>query len=273
MFNWFKNKHSLIPDDIDEGIVSSNFCEVKLNSKIILPENVVCFVTYKDKLYLTLSTGEYEFNTATIPEIYKKQAKNEKLKKLLLDLFFVNLKEFNYDFSLNEKIKINRDEAHLKFDILSKYKVKNPNEIFKYIQNEFEIPTSKDSNDCIDYLIKDITEKQINKTKFTEPTLSITQAEAISEKVKKEFLKIGIEITSFYISLTNKPSENPIEKNIEMPKVEEQPKEIINTTFTLPIDQIEKKAYTEETTQKTCPNCGIKLIPNAMFCHRCGKVL
>ena len=265
VFNWFKNKHSLIPDDIDEGIVSSNFCDVKLNSKIAVHENIVCFVTYKDKLYLTLTAGEYEFNTATLPEIYRKQAKNEKLKKVLLDLFFVNMNEFVYDFSLNEKVKINRDEAHLKFDIMSKYKVKNPTVIFKYIQNEFEIPTAKASNDCINYLIKDITKKQIYKTKFAEPTLSINQAEAISDKVKNEFLKIGIEVTQFYISLANNPNEIMPKKKIEMPKIEETPAP--------PIDQPEKKEYTEENTQKTCPNCGMKLIPNAMFCHRCGKVL
>ena len=94
MFNWFKNKlNSLIPSDFEKGFMSYNFCSVKINSNLTVPENSVCFVCYRNKIYLELTAGSYTLDENTLHSVYIKQSKNKELKKIKLDLYFVNLKK------------------------------------------------------------------------------------------------------------------------------------------------------------------------------------
>ena len=109
MFGWFKSKLNLIPNDASKGMLTSNFSTFKLGEKLVIPENLVCLLKYKDKTYKELTPETYSLNKEFLLDLYSKQIKGKKkLKELKADLYFINLSSFNFEFEYTDKIPINK---------------------------------------------------------------------------------------------------------------------------------------------------------------------
>ena len=89
MFNFFKSKTHLIPADLSKGMMTSNFCTIKIDEKLTIPDYASCLICYKDKVYYELNAGTYTLSKEMLIDIYQKQSKhNRKIKNLKLDFYF-----------------------------------------------------------------------------------------------------------------------------------------------------------------------------------------
>ena len=97
MFNWLKklfNPNKLLPKDVETGLMTSMFCNVKFGEKLTVPDNCVCYLSYRDKIYGEFAAGSYDLDEKTLEQIAAKQIKssNKKKKQIKFDLFFVDRK-------------------------------------------------------------------------------------------------------------------------------------------------------------------------------------
>lgn len=308
MFSWLKNKlNTLIPDDANKGIMSSNFCTVKNGSKISVPNAIVCYINYKDKNYLKLNSGEYSLNEATLPELCAKQrGKAKKLKKIKIDFYFINTKKFDMSFRYKDKVEVQNRLAKLIFSIKYNCNVVDDKKIFKSILYLMADPTSVSSATLINDYLKDNLTNYFFKQNLSNIHLDINTKEEIKNRIAKALQKIGLQLNSFEITveeqLNRKKSINktPVHSGFfdsfnDSLALAQQTKEtsnfetnkIVEEKSSENVDQTKEKEYTDtsqtENTTNThqtnttdsnsisvCPRCQNKLIKGSKYCHRCG---
>lgn len=280
MFKLFKNNHnSFIPKDIKNGMHSANFCTVKLGEKIEIDNNLICFVSYKDKIYLELNSGSYVFNKEFLLEIYTKQLKKKKkLKSLNLDLYYVNLNAFSYEFDFSNNLYLTSGKTKTLCSIKTKLKVSDPKLFNKTIINEITGSTAQTSEKFVlEFIEFEIKHYFLRKT-LPSTTLSAQQLEALKIKLTTSLNKIGVELMEFDIVI-NKIANSKNKNTITEPKTSLQYKTIndsekeakaieIEQNLEKTIDQTKSIDYTKENN--VCPICKIKLIKGSIFCHKCG---
>lgn len=308
MFSWLKNKlNSIIPDDIQKGVITSNFCTIKNGSKISVPTGVVCYINYKDKNYLELNAGEYTLNETTLPELCEKQkGKNKKLKKIKIDFYFVNTKQFDISFTYKDKVEIQNRLAKLIFTIKYNCNAIDSKKLFKSILYIIPDPDSVSSAILINDYLKESLMNYFFKRDLENIHLTSDMKEEIKNRISKSLAKIGLQLNSFEIlieervkrkkssnteishtgffdsfndSLTqSKQGTDQVDKNFVANKIVAE-KSIEN------VDQNKKKEYTssdqanttidthssnENSSISICPRCQNKLIKGSKYCHRCG---
>lgn len=308
MFSWLKNKlNSIIPDDIQKGVITSNFCTIKNGSKISVPTGVVCYINYKDKNYLELNSGEYTLNETTLPELCEKQkGKNKKLKKIKIDFYFVNTKQFDISFTYKDKVEIQNRLAKLIFTIKYNCNAIDSKKLFKSILYIIPDPDSVSSAILINDYLKESLMNYFFKRDLENIHLTSDMKEEIKNRISKSLAKIGLQLNSFEIlieervkrkkssnteishtgffdsfnnSLTqSKQGTDQVDKNFVANKIVVE-KSIEN------VDQNKKKEYTssdqanttidthssnENSSISICPRCQNKLIKGSKYCHRCG---
>ncbi len=302
MFNWLKklfNPNKLLPKDVETGLMTSMFCNVKFGEKLVVPDNCVCYLSYRDKIYNEFTAGSYDLDEKTLDPIAAKQFKSasKKKKQVKFDLFFVNLGVFEYETRQREVIPV--DKKLTKFDIKSNFSclVIDPTKFRKYALSFYALIRPIDAEN----LVKDFVREHINKyylkrELFTpiEPT-----AESASFKVylNKKAEKYGFTFNSFDMALWIKAKGNKQPEKQEQVKhfsfferqesnvTETKPSTVKTETINQPmaqeksIDNADNKEYnlnnaeTKEEKQikeDVCPNCQSKRIANSAFCHRCG---
>ena len=284
MFKWLKRKlNYLLPDDIDEGMMSCTFCTIKLGEKISIPENCICLVTYKDKVYNTLQTGNHTLNKELLLDLYQKQLKKQnELIKLKVDFFFINTKAFTYSFDYFDKVPINNKLSKILFNVKININVEQHDLFSSNILSEFASVSALSCEqlilDYVQILIKQFfLHKELDNFSIPEST-----HEEIKEKLTKQLKKIGLSLNLLKVSITsnNKESKTNLaikqnhQENIMMGK-ENKTNYLTQNT----IDQTENKYYNEEnsiTKNKPlthCPKCNCKVINGSLYCHRCGNYL
>ena len=308
MFSWLKNKlNSIIPDDIQKGVITSNFCTIKNGSKISVPTGVVCYINYKDKNYLELNAGEYTLNETTLPELCEKQkGKNKKLKKIKIDFYFVNTKQFDISFTYKDKVEIQNRLAKLIFTIKYNCNAIDSKKLFKSILYIIPDPDSVSSAILINDYLRESLMNYFFKRDLENIHLTSDMKEEIKNRISKSLAKIGLQLNSFEIlieervkrkkssnteishtgffdsfnnSLTqSKQGTDQVDKNFVANKIVVE-KSIEN------VDQNKKKEYTssdqanttidrhssnENSNISVCPRCQNRLIKGSKYCHRCG---
>ena len=281
MFQWLKRAlNNLLPSDIDKGMMSCNFCTIKIGDKIKIPENCVCLVTYKDKTYNTLQPGSYTLSKELLIDLYQKQLKNEKeLKKLKVDFFFVNTKDFSYNFDYIDKIPICGKLKKLIFNVNINLNVSNCQVFASNVLSEF---SSVNALSC-ERLILDYIENLIRNfflhKELEDYSIPENMQSELKDKLANQLEKIGISLNLFKISISCNKKETTIQSFSESANNFSQETDIskIEHDKQNTIDQNQNLYYNEQNNTKKnsthCHNCGCKIIKGSLYCHRCGKPL
>ena len=270
MFNWFKNQHTLIPNDINNGLMTTKLCGgLKLGSKIVIPSDIVCFVSYKDKIYQSLETGSYTLDEKLLQELYTKQAKDNKTKRLKIDLFFINKKKFSIDTAFKDKIPVSHKMTKFDIRINTQISVHNALTFTNYILNDVATITAEESIDLFRDYIEIFSKNFLVKIELTENDFSEDIRSNFQEKLAKYLTKIGVTLHSLTIDLDTK---DKVEKKASffnhLDTLPTKDDKTIKETEQKPVDDTTKTEYTNE--DKYCPNCNMKLIQGSAYCHRCG---
>lgn len=279
MFNWFKSKkNSIIPSDLDKGFLTSIFCTLKLNTQIDVPENVVCFVCYKDKIYQE-KENELIINKQNFNLLIKKQHKKSKSNELDMDLYFVNKNEQNREYNFSDKIYIQRGLFKVYFKLNLKLAVENAKKFLLFVKVDYALPYASDVDRLIeDYLI------YIIKMYFLRKNLQNLELEEkisnnLKEKIKKFFKSAGMNMLDYSLTISTDesiPNKIKIFKNNKSNK-ENSTKQIENQNEDKTFDQLEEIDYNNVAPQNKnieyCPICNGKLIKGSKFCHRCGATI
>lgn len=278
MFNWFKGKQNLVANDVKNAMLTSNFVSFKLGEKLVIPEDIVCFVRYKDKTYKELHGGDYALNKEFLLDLYTKQLKSkDKVKKLKADLYFVNLKPFNLEFEYVDKLPLNKVKEKFLINVKFSIQVQDSKIFSKTLIYENTAPTAETTKNLIISYAENFVRTYFLKQKLTSPYITTEQQKAINSLLINKFKKLGVCLNESKVDIfkkTNKISHTetkqftPIYENIEknndenFENIEEKP--IIN------IDQQQEKGYNLNNNSNTCPKCNNKLIKGSIFCHKCG---
>lgn len=281
MFKWLKRAlNNLLPSDIDKGMMSCNFCTIKIGDKIKIPDNCVCLVTYKDKTFNTLQSGSYTLSKELLIDLYQKQLKNKKeLKKLKVDFFFVNTKDFSYNFDYIDKIPVSGKLNKLIFNVNMNLNVNNYRVFASNVLSEFASVNAISCERLILDYIENLTRNFFLHKVLEDYSIPETMQSELKDKLMKQLEKIGIALNLFKISISSNKKDtkniffdepdNNISTESEIRKTESDNQ---NT-----IDQNENLYYNEQNNTKKnlthCTNCGCKIIKGSLYCHICGKPL
>ncbi len=295
MFNWIKNKLSpLIPDDIQKGIMTSNFCTVKIGEKISIPSNIHCFINYKDKNYLQIDEGDHVLDETNLSELCNKQRKSKKkLKKIKMDLYFVNTNPFDFSFKYKDKVEINNRLAKLIFTIKYNCNVEDYKKIFQSILTIIPDPDPASSSVLINDYLKEYLISYFLKKDLEDIKLSENMKTDINNKITKLLKKIGLKLNSLEIKIEEKTKNN---YNINQSNTrvgffddfnsqhreENKGDEIKEKNISEKVDQNSQNKYTnlsqndletknaELNSDTICPRCQNRVIKGSKYCHRCG---
>jgi len=268
MFNWFKGKENLLTKDVNKGMLTSNFVSFKVGEKLIVPENVVCFIRYKDKTYKELSKGEYSLNKEFLLNLYTKQLKGKnKIKNLKADLYFVNLKTFSFEFEYVDKLPLNKVKEKFLFNVKMSLQVEDFKLFAKTLIYENTAPTADTTKNILLNYAETFIKTYFLKQKLTSEQISLEQQKAINVLLVNKFKKIGINATDTEISIFKKTNKTSKQEKDFNNITETDNKKAINSTSGL-VDTTTENNYT--TNSNICPNCKNKLIKNSIFCHVCG---
>lgn len=281
MFNIFKYKTHLIPTDLKKGLMSSTFCTIKLNEKLTIPENTVCLVCYKDKVYNELKSGTFTLSKELLLDIYEKQAKrNRKLKKLKLDLYFANTNTFEYKFNYVDKIPLNNKLTKLIFDISFSVKIENVKTFYKFVVSDWASADAFHTEESLFDYIEEYLRKLYLKQKLTSTHIENDKLENLKNKLTKHLEKIGLNLINFNLKLSPKTQimVESHEKSNFFDPIEQETLKKSNEITENSIDQTENLVYTNNEINNTkqnqleniCPNCKSKIIVGSIYCHRCG---
>jgi len=268
VFNLFKNKlNYLVPSDISKGLVSSNFVTIKIGDKITIFDDIVCFVTYKDRFFYEFTAGTYILSKETLLDLYDRQRKGQKnLKKLKIDFFFVNTRAFDFPLSYADKVIYHDRLTKLLFEANINLSVTDAKKFCTAICHEVYSTTALHSNDLVlSYIENDIRTYFLRK-RLDSLDLGNNIICDIRDKISKSLTKIGISLNQFSLRIAEKSDGNVQRKKFFSSSHK-------NTNLTQEIenkfDQTQKTEYTNHQ-ETLCPQCKSKLIKGSLYCHRCG---
>ena len=280
MFNWLKNKlNNLVPSDANKGFLTSNFTTIKVGDKVTIPENLVCLVCYRDKTYTELKSGTFSLDESLLKDLYNKQKKKrKKIKKLDLDLFFVNLNSQILNVSYIDKIPVKRKTTKLNFEIEATLNVCDAKVFNKFICAELYQPLAITTNNLVKDIIEELVKKYFLKICLEDHYVSQNIIDNLIETLKKSLTKIGLNLKQLKLSTFNKKeSKTNQSTTINHPPINNENLGNSNEKSSNPVDQTKNINYnSSEPTQQhntTCTSCGAKIIKGSIFCHRCGNVL
>ena len=272
MFNWFKSKkNSIIPSDLEKGFLTSVFVNLKLNTHIDIPENVVCFACYKDKLYFE-TENELVIDKKNFLSLYKRQHKKDKDNNLDLDLYFVNLNSQFREFSYKDKMVIKRGLFKVNVKMSMDLKVEKAKKFLNSVRIDYALPYAVDVDNFIENYLVETTKMFFLRKNLISTNLDEKTNEKLTDKVNKFFKSIGMVVSNFKFAISaNENFENDKISIFNNPKINENNKKESENL----IDQTQKNDYNNLATlkEKHCPICGGKLIKGSKFCHICGATI
>lgn len=300
MFNWLKNLFSskkLLPNDVESGLMTSMFYSVKLGEKLIVPDNCVCYLSYKDKVYNQFESGNYTLDEQTLNSLITKQTRGKKeIKTVKFDLFYVNKNKFNYDTKQNESIpfdgRLSKVEIKTNFDC----QVVDTKKFKSYALSFFALIRPIDAENLVKSFVTEHINKYYLKHDLFSPINAETETENIKTYLNKKAERYGFTFANLYLSLWVKnKTKQPVETeksffdDVKVSKTSTvAPIETIKTqkeakTETENIDNTKSKEYNlnnvgqsvstnenKEKKQEVCPQCQSIRIANSAFCHKCG---
>lgn len=269
MFEWLKNKINLVPSDIDKGFMSSNFCTFKLGTKLTIPENIKCYVYYKDKFYLDLSTGEHILDDKVLTNLCTKQKVSNK-SKIDADLFFINLNALDLNFSYKDAIPFKKQKSKQIFFINFTGIITDPRKFANQIMGFYSSVYAWQSVEFVCNILQEQIQKYFAHKILDDTLLSTTIKQEIKDKCTQAMKSIGIDLTKintdFKISYNlNQQKENKQTKDTNM----FEKKSILSTIKDASETHVKPKSQ-DSSSQSICPVCKRKRIIGSAYCHICG---
>lgn len=225
---------------------------IKLDTKISVPNGYIALVYYKDHYLYTLETGEYKLDIKQFEKLINKNSKRNKKKKkptLNFNLHYITKKELNISFDFKAITSIKEKS---KYSLNACYTISNPKVFAKELLITWYKTTNSRTISYIHSWFKDLSEYILRK--YTKLTLS--NNENLKEFSNKYFKKYGITLNSINLSSNKTIFFEPINTQ----KIEEK-QSIDNTFNTAP----------KKSNDTYCPKCQAKLIQGSVFCVRCGQ--
>ncbi len=280
MFNWFKSKkNSIIPSDLDKGFLTSTFCTLKLNTQMEIPENAVCFVCYKDKIYQE-KENELVIDKQNFNSLIKKQHKKPKSNEVDMDLYFVNKNEQTREYTFSDKIYIQRGLFKVYFKLNLKLSVENAKKFLLFVKIDYALPYASDVDRLLESYLVDIVKMYFLRKNLQNLELDEKLSNNLKEKIRKFFKSAGMNLLDYSLVMStdeNIPNKIKIFGNNNKPNIENTQKQIEEQNKVKTIDQSEKIDYNNVAPQNDkeeyCPVCNGKLIKGSKFCHRCGATI
>lgn len=265
MFKIFNfNKSIPVPTDVHKGLMSNSLCRgVRLGTKIDVPKDTTCFVNYKDKTYKVLEHGTYTLNDSLLQDLYEKQSKGRKIKKLNIDFFFVNKRRVTISSKFKDRIPVNKRMTIFNVNISTTITVYNPEILAKFMLRDVATITAEQSTQLFSDYIEIFTRNYLLKVNLTNYELPNDVINTYRDKLTKYLHKMGVTLIELGVSIgsRNAPEKTNFFNHLDI------------------IDSKEKANSNSPTTVingesgKYCTNCNIKLIDGSIFCHRCGQII
>lgn len=280
---WFwKKKNELLPSDFNKGLMTANFSSFKVGTKLTIPNNCVCFLSYKDKVYLKLTEGTTILNQDSIPALHLKQAKrNNKIKKYAIDLFFINTSSFNFALEYLDKIPIQSQLTKVIFSYNFNLSIVDSNKFFDFVTGNVAFTNSNITEGLVLDIIEQFLRRYFLHKSLESINISLDMKEDINNRLEKHIEKIGLQLKNFTLTTypvkgkSNQPilTTNP-QSMFSSPKAEKTIDEKPNLSYDTNVQSIEKIAPQDSNqtneNNNLCPNCKSKIVNGAIFCHRCG---
>jgi len=170
------NKNIECGDEIDSRIVyllKKRY--LYINKNIFVREKNACVVVYKGRVCDVVFSGKYRINQDSIPETYgkakieKQQSKGKKIKRIRVELFFVNLEEFKqFSYISDSPFKSKTSGFGKVKGCLAgtcNIKVLDAGDLIKYLVGHFCKLKNKNINSKIELLVGNKINKLIQKNK------------------------------------------------------------------------------------------------------------
>jgi membrane protease subunit (stomatin/prohibitin family) len=182
----------------------------KINSILEVPQDCAVVFVSGERQCDELRCGEYKFNAATVPILWRKGSFVKVSKKKIpryfkADLYFIALNNFVCEDNINKKVI--RDKRYgkfiVKFDFMVNYKINDPSKIIKVMLIDWAmIRKGKAIPKLVKWIEEDlnnIIDKNENMfVDFNGDSHSISTF--ILERLKKDFEGIGLIINDFLIT-------------------------------------------------------------------------
>jgi len=279
---------------------------IKLNTKIIVPQNFCAITLSKEKLLDVIPSGEYELNGLTITKTCKLNKLDKPTKKgykqtFNADFYFVNNKEF----SIQSSFYIKKLKKQINFSAI--INVVNPKEFLQFLIEEKAVfDNDFAQSELTFYISQQLYYYFLDNKQF--------ELENFKEFLKSCLQKIGINLVGFNLENTNIISNNEDfkmlndEKETKPNSLVENNNEILNSdegtlnsnfnnndeyyNNALNIDYTPNTNNQNKTTNYnsinssminleditspsiqffSCPNCNAKLPKDAKICFNCGQ--
>lgn len=273
--------------------------EIKLNSKIIVPENFNAIVFTKEKLLDIIPSGEYELNALTILKTCKankldKPTKKGYKTKFSADFYFVNLNICK----ISNKFKIKKLKNSIDFEL--QFKIINSKKFLKFLIDEKVVFDDKFASHYLNFSVSKLIYYYFLDN-------SIVTKEKILNYITSKLTLIGVEVLDFDMDEKNftvknqtqveamqnanlnfndrdKQINNVItqdkkqvnkenEKNYEEEKLNRNENQIDKDFVFKPFHSLVnlEDIVAENITYFICDNCGAKLSKDSKVCYNCKK--
>jgi len=256
----FNNKIKL--DKLTDVMSTKVNKNVKLDTKISIPEGYVGLIYYKDHYLYTIESGEYKLNNKNFEKlIIKNERRNKKSKRknYNFNLHFINTKELNISFEFKVITSFKQKSKYL---LTSTYAITNPKAFASELLTTWYKTTNNRTNSYITSWFKELADIILRKFDKT----SISNNDFLKEYANKFFKKYGVTVNSISLSTDNSSFFTPrtttkeeLKDNIDTPII--QPND--NTVYFN--NDIIKQRY------NYCHKCQAKIIDGSVFCLKCGE--
>lgn len=222
----FKNKYDVEPKekDLETLVTRSSVDVIKLNAKVVVPENYFFIIGKKGKVYDKFEAGEYFLNYTLLPQMCRKfgidKVKNgESQDKIPADLYFVSRELRAGQFKTYRKVEMGTKaygffSAHV-YGMYS-YRVSDVKEFMQSLLNEYDYVKTGEAEDIVEAWVNEVVVSELEKQNFILDDVvknSPIIAESLKLRVSKLFAIAGLELVSFEITKYKLPNKYQEESN------------------------------------------------------------
>lgn len=226
---------------------------IKMDTKISIPNDFVALIYYKDCYLFSLDSGEYKFDKNTFGKVIEKnKRRNRNIKKptFNFNLHFISTKDFNINMQFKA---INSFKDKNKYSLSANYSILNPLAFSKEILITWYKTTNNRTLSYIKDWFKEFSEYLVRKY----DKVNLNNSQMLLTFSNRFFKKLGISINNIRVSSNKSTFFEPINTPITNEKVENN-----NVSFN-----------SQSNNEKYCPKCQAKLIQGSAYCVRCGHSL
>lgn len=288
------NKNIECGEDLDSHIVL--FLKSKkylyLGKNIIVRDNSACVVVHKGRACDIIMPGKYKISEEIIPECFsrakveKLKSKGKKIKKIRVNLYYINTTEFkDFDFvSKKPFISKSKELGKVKGKLCGKCTVRaiDPLLLIKYLTTKSGKINNKITIEEVSKLIGNKINKVFEKSKMPFEMLFSDRQKVnsvLNTEVEDAFDKNGLFVKNINLKSVDVAKKHQDKVNDYLAKHKKVPTTAsivtpamgIGDNFKIPINI--GNSYTSSQTTKTCNFCGYKNNVNSQVCINCGKKL